>query len=94
MKAYYEYEDGTFWAIRTEGDECFIAEGNKYDDFDPELMQKAETETEQEAILLAAEKSKYAIKQNAEFWRIAVEINPMLLFFVPDEYLAAVLCSR
>jgi len=25
MKAYHEYEDGTFWAIRTEGSNCFTA---------------------------------------------------------------------
>ena len=46
MKAYYEYEDGTFWAIRTEGENCFTAQGSKYEDFWPELMLKAGSEEE------------------------------------------------
>ena len=86
MKAYYEYENGTFWAIRTAYGDCFTAQGNKYEGFDPESMQKAEVETEQEALLMEAEKSVSAIDQDAEFWRSAIEINAMLLFFVPDEY--------
>jgi hypothetical protein len=65
MKAYYEYEDGTFWAIRTAGGDCFTAEGSKYKDIDPESMQRNETVTEQEAILLAAEKSVSATRQKS-----------------------------
>jgi len=41
MKAYYGYEDATFWAIRTEGHYCFTAHGSRYYDFWPELMLKA-----------------------------------------------------
>jgi len=112
MKSYYEYEDGTFWAILTAGGDCFIIEGNKYEYFDPESMLKAGSEenwrmppnkkkilfenpetAEQEAAKTAAEKSISAIKQDAEFWRIAIEINALLLFFVPDEYLTPELCS-
>ena len=47
MKAYYEYEDGAFWAIRTEDADCFTSEGNKYFGFWPELLLKAGTEEEQ-----------------------------------------------
>jgi len=32
MKAYYEYEDGTFWAILTAGGDCFTSEGCKYNE--------------------------------------------------------------
>jgi hypothetical protein len=35
MKAYFEYGDGTFWALRTEGYDCFTAQGNKYEFFLP-----------------------------------------------------------
>jgi hypothetical protein len=115
MKAYYDYEDGTFWAIRTEGENCFIAEGSKYDDFWPDLMLKAGTEekqlwgamspngrkipcespdaAEQKAAKMMAEKSVAAIRQDVEFWRIAIDINAMLLFFVPDVYKAQELCA-
>jgi len=110
MKAYYEYEDGTFWAIHTEGKNYYTAKGRKYDGLDPESMQKAKSEeaylykvkripcesseaAEQEALLWAAEKSVSAIRQDAEFWRIAIEINALLLFFVPDEYKTQELCT-
>jgi hypothetical protein len=38
MKAYYEYEDGTYWAIRTEGNACFTANGSKYCDLYLDIM--------------------------------------------------------
>ena len=38
MKAYYGYEDNTFWAIRTNGCECITAEGFWICDFLPERM--------------------------------------------------------
>jgi hypothetical protein len=44
MKAYYEYDDGTFWAIRAEGCNCFTWEGSKYGLFLPEQMLKVGTE--------------------------------------------------
>ena len=46
MKAYYEYEDGTFWAIRTEGNSCFTANGSKYCDFYIDIMLNADREEE------------------------------------------------
>ena len=59
MKAYIEYEDGTFWAIRTEDNNCFTTQGGKYKRLKsrafkyyvyllPELMLKAGTEDEKE----------------------------------------------
>ncbi len=114
MKAYYDYEDGSFWAIRTEGKDCFTANGSKYRDFYPEYMLKAGSEKEKNrrilpnsakiscesaeaaeasAAKMAEEKSISALKQDAEFWRIAIEINSYLLFFVPDEYKTKELCT-
>ena len=43
MKAYYEYEDGTFWAIRTEGNSCFTANGSKYCDLYLDIMLDADS---------------------------------------------------
>ena len=48
MKAYYEYEDGTFWAMRTECNDCFTAYGSKYNSFNPEIMLEAKTTVETE----------------------------------------------
>ena len=44
MNAYYEYEDGTFWAIRTEGPACYTAWGSKYCELWPDAMLKAGSE--------------------------------------------------
>jgi len=100
MKAYYEYEDGTFWAIRTEGGDCFTAQGNKYEQFWPDSMLEAEKlsfesveKAELKAAKMAAQKSASSLKQDAEFWRIAIEINALLLLFVPDEYKTPELCT-
>ena len=105
MKAYYEYEDGTFWAVRTEGNDCFTIHGSKYRGLEPELMLEAEgvkfrglmsntrkttyadpAAAEIEGQKTAQEKSVGSLKEDAEFWRIAIEINALLLFFVPDMY--------
>ena len=106
MKAYYEYEDGTFWAIRTEGYICLTAQGSKYYRYWPDFFLEPLTEkeerwwmlehskktvfadspaAEEEGQKLAVEKSAGAITQDAEFWRIAIEINAYLIYFVPDE---------
>jgi len=119
MKAYYEYEDGTFWAIRVKGENCFTAHGSKYRVFWPENMLKAGTEeaehcfmppdaqrlsfsnpaeAEEQAAKMIKEKSKKnesgsaALKQDAEFWRIAIQISAHRLFFVPEEYKTRELC--
>jgi hypothetical protein len=44
MKEYFEYEDGTFWAIRTEGSNCFTVHGSKYSGLNPETMLDIKTE--------------------------------------------------
>jgi len=46
---------------------------------------KSAKEAETQAAKMADEKRKSALAQDAEFWQIAVEINPNILFFVPDE---------
>jgi len=43
MKAYYEYEDGTFWAILTAGGDCFTAERCKYEDYWTDRILKGAT---------------------------------------------------
>jgi len=97
MRAYYEYEDGTFWAIHTTGGDCFIAHGSKYEDSDWRLADKVIFESpeaaEQKAAKMAVEKSVSAIGQDAEFWRIAIEIDAHTLFYVPDEYMTKELCA-
>jgi len=112
MKAYYEYEDGTFWAIITEGNCCFTCHGSKYGWFYPDFMQKIGTkkennwtpngekitfadsvQAEKEAAELSRGKSIGSLKQDAEFWRIAIEINATLLFFVPEKYRTEALYS-
>ena len=113
MKAYFEYEGGTFWALRQEGNSCYIAHGSKYCDLQPEWMLKAgDDETKynlppnaekivlqdsaqacKKAKMLIMEKGKTAIKQDEEFWRITIEINSLLLFFVPERFLTKELCS-
>ena len=40
MRAYFEYGDSTFWAIRTEGNDCLTVQGSKYCRLSPELMLK------------------------------------------------------
>jgi len=114
IKAYYEYEDGTYWAIRTEGNDCYIYHGSKYFAFWPEFTLEAGVNEEKDyrglwnvhrttyadsrtaeikGQKLAREKSAGALKENAEFWRIAIEINALLLFFVPREYKTKELCA-
>ena len=39
------------------------------------------------------EKRAGSVTQDAEFWRTVIEINPLLLFFVPIEYRTKELCS-
>ena len=102
MKAYFEYEDGSFWAIRTDDNVLFTTCGSIYD-FRPLFIEvkkilndvSADIEkmtfidsstTELEADKITAEKRKAALKQDAEFWKIAIEINANLLYFVPDEF--------
>jgi len=119
MKAYFEYEDGTFWAIRAEGENCFTA-GGKDGKFWPELMLKAGTEeekhytmppdakrlsftspaeAEEQAAKMIGEKSEKnesgspSLKQDAEYWKLAVKRNACCLFFVPDEYKTKKLCA-
>ena len=41
MKAYFEYEGGTFWALRVEENICYTAYGSKYCGLNPEMMLKA-----------------------------------------------------
>jgi len=63
MKAYYEYEDGTFWAIHTEGSDCFVVQDSKYNDGDWRLSGKISFESPEalktrELCLMAAKKDK------------------------------------
>ena len=114
MKTYFEYEDGTFWAIRTRDSDCFAIHDSKYTGWNPEWMLEAGIErknnlrimsnaekiscddpnaAKREAERRISEKSQGALKQDAEFWHIAIEINAFLLFFVPDEHKTKELCS-
>ena len=107
MKAWFAYEDGACFALRTDGAACYTARGSRYDDFSPEMMLKAgaadadnyllppkaqkilcvdEAEAESAAAGLIAEWGGNALTEDGEFWRVTVEMNPLLLFFAPDEY--------
>jgi len=118
IKAYFEYEDGTFWAMRTEGYICLTVQGSKYRhelfrDW-PEYIQESLTGKEEKGWMwkhskkvsftdstaarkegqrLAQGKSVGSITQDAEFWRIAVEINAYIIYFVPDRYKTKKLCA-
>jgi hypothetical protein len=48
---------------------------------------------ESAAAKMAEEKSVGALTQDAEFWRTAIEINALTLFFVPDAYKTEELCE-
>jgi len=59
MKVYYEYEYGTFWAIRAEGGCCYTCEGSKYVDFWPELMPEAGDEEKNRFMAPNAKKTTF-----------------------------------
>ena len=65
MKAYIEYEDSTFWAIRVEGGDCFTAHGSRNRKFWPEHMLKAGTE-EEEYYKFAPNKKRVSFASPAE----------------------------
>ena len=62
--------------------------GIKQSDYDPSSPEKMLKAKEEAAKLIDAgnENGAAALKEDAEFWNIAVQINPNLLFLVPGEY--------
>ena len=66
MKAYFEYEDDSFWAIRTNGCECITAEGSRVFQFLPEKMLDMKSEEEEVLFGLKMKKIEFPDPETAE----------------------------
>jgi hypothetical protein len=80
MKAYFEYEGGTFWAICTEGNACFTAQDKKYRALNPDVMLKAGSEEEKNYLpQVKTQKTTYADSATAEAEGLKLHIKRKIL---------------